>query len=76
MKESTALTKYDEVLLLDKGFRREIYGTLWKKDKHGTNWCCDPEERGEYLQWYPGSMKGVLETGRTMSRQEFEELFA
>lgn len=71
------LTKHDEVLLLNKGFTYETFGTLWNRDSAGDMWCCDPAQPGEYLTFYGESNGGgVLSSGRTLTRQEFEELFA
>jgi hypothetical protein len=70
------LTKYDEVLLLDKGFRTEVFGTLWGTSRAGLVYAADLDQPGEYITFYPSAKDGLLETGRTMTREEFEETFA
>jgi hypothetical protein len=74
--EEQYLTKYDEVLLLDKGFAYEVFGTLCGTDSAGHEWFVDTEQPGEYLTFYATNPeKGLLLSGRTMTRQEFEETF-
>lgn len=71
------LTKHDEVLLLNKNFKYEPFGTLWGTSRNGDHWCCDPSMPGEYLQLACAAVRpGLLCAFRTMTRQEFEELFA
>ena len=71
------LTKHDEVLLLNKGFMYETFGTLWGTSRNGDHWCCDPSMAGEYLMFAPCTPRpGLLHYFRTLTRQEFEELFA
>jgi hypothetical protein len=71
------LTKRDEVLLLDKGFTQEVFGTYWGKDKSGYLWCSDMDQPGEYLMLAQAMpiTGGVMCEFRTMTRQEFDELF-
>lgn len=76
MNSEYVLTKYDEVLLLDKGFTYEVFGTMWGKSRDGCSWCCDPSLPGEHLMFAPTTPKaGLLCHFRTMSRETFEELF-
>lgn len=78
MNNEYVLTKYDEVLLLDKGFTQEVFGTFWGKDREGNLWCYDRDQPGEYLllaQAMPIT-GGVMCEFSTMTRAKFEELFA
>lgn len=73
--EEDILQKKDEVLLLDKQFTYSLYGTLQGTDKQGRCWFVDINQPGEFLIFYPEASVGLLETGRTISREVFGELF-
>lgn len=71
------LQKLDEVLLLDKQFEYGLSGTtLWRKDKNNQDWCAVLDQPSEYILWYPVLPSGGLGVSRTMTRTNFEELFA
>jgi hypothetical protein len=76
-KSEYVLTKYDHVLLLNKGFTQEVFGTFWGKDKDGNLWCSDMDQPGEYLMLAQAMpiTGGLMCEFSTMTRNRFEELF-
>lgn len=73
--EEYILEKHDEVLLLDKGFEVEVFGTYWRTDKEGNSWCVDLSTPGNYMLFQQMLPDYHLSGGRTMTRERFEELF-
>lgn len=74
--EEYLLEKSDEVLLLDKGFHQEVFGTYWRSDKDNNAWCVDLSSAGNYMLFAVMHSPGLLTTSQTMSRERFEEIFA
>lgn len=73
--EEEYLDYTDLVLLYKKNFEYEVFGTLWGADKNGTDWCVQPEAVGGFLMFHQRTPNGGLGPRRTMTRQEFTEVF-
>lgn len=65
----------DLVLLYKKGFTHELFSTLWGTDLLGNEWCVEPEPLGGFLMFHERTPKGGLGPQRTMTREEFTEVF-
>lgn len=73
--EEDILDYTDLVLLYSKKFEYEVFGTLWGTDKDRTEWCVLPEALGGFLLFHQRLPNGSLSPRRTMTREEFTEIF-
>ena len=69
------ITQYDDVLLLLAGFKMGIApSVLWREMPDGTKWQAIVDG-GQYVHFIHHSRDFKREPQRTMTRQEFKELF-
>lgn len=73
--EEDYLDYTDLPLLYGKGFKHELFSTLWGVDKSGTEWCVEPEALGGYLLFHLRLPSGGLGPRQTMTRETFSETF-
>lgn len=73
--EEDYLDYTDLVLLYHKGFTHEVHGTLWGYDQHGVEWAVSPDTLGGFLMFHERQPSGGLGPRRTMTREQFTEVF-
>jgi hypothetical protein len=73
--EEDYLDYTDLVLLYHKGFTHEVHGTLWGYAMDGVEWAVLPEALGGYLLFHQRLPSGGLSPRRTMTREQFTEIF-